>query len=285
MLEAMTDELPIPARVRAMASHLGEIPGVVGVVLGGSRASGAHRPDSDVDLGLYYRGRLDIAALRALAAHSADEVLDVADVGGWGPWVNGGAWLVVDGVRVDWIYRDLDRVRVAWADARAGRYELGIQAGHPLGFYSHMYAAEMALCRVLFDPTGELGQLRAETQQYPEPLGRALVTAIWETELLLGGMAKYAVSTADAWYAAGGLFRVIGVLAHALHGHHGRWVTHEKRLVAAASLLPAAPRDFAGRVQGILSRLGASGEELGAAIAGVRALVTDTLARLPPRAG
>jgi predicted nucleotidyltransferase len=277
----MTEEPPIPARVRAMATRLGEVPGVVAVVLGGSRATGAHRPDSDIDLGLYYRGHLDVAGLRALATETADEVHGVAEVGGWGPWVNGGAWLVVDGMRVDWIYRELERVRAVWTEACAGRYELGVQAGHPLGFYSHIYAAEVALCRVLVDPREELAQLRAETQQYPEPLGQALVAAIWETELLLSGMAKYAVPTGDAWYAAGGLFRAIGVLAHALHGHHGRWVTHEKRLVAAASLLPAAPRDFAGRVQGILSRLGTSGEELGAAIAGVRALVTDTLARLP----
>lgn len=282
----MTDDLPISARVRAMASRLGEVPGVVAVVLGGSRATGAHRADSDVDLGLYYRGRLDIAALRALAAETADEVRSVAEVGGWGPWVNGGAWLTVDGIHVDWIYRDLDRVASNWASALEGRYEVGIQANHPLGFYSHTYAGEAALCRVLLDPSGELTRLHTETERYPEALGRALVAGIWEAEMLVDGLMKYAVATGDGWSVAGGLFRAIGVLAHALHGHHGRWVIHgEKRLIATASLLPAAPRDFAGRVQGILSRLGASGEELGAAIAGVRALINDTRARLPPRAG
>ena len=30
------------------------VPGVVGVVLGGSRARGTHRSDSDVDIGIYY---------------------------------------------------------------------------------------------------------------------------------------------------------------------------------------------------------------------------------------
>lgn len=86
MLAAVTADLPVPRRVLALASRLAEVPGVVGGVLGGSRAIGAHRPASDVDLG-------------------------ISEIGGWGPWVNGGAWLVVGETRVDWIYRDLDARR------------------------------------------------------------------------------------------------------------------------------------------------------------------------------
>src|SRR3712207_8687536 len=37
--------------------------------------------------------------------------------GGWGPWVDGGGWLTIDGSAVDWIYRDLDRVERSWEDA------------------------------------------------------------------------------------------------------------------------------------------------------------------------
>ena len=42
------------------------------LVLGGSRARGTHRPDSDHDIGIYYRGDVDLAGLQALA----DEVLN-----------------------------------------------------------------------------------------------------------------------------------------------------------------------------------------------------------------
>jgi hypothetical protein len=38
--------------------------------------------------------------------------------GEWGPWVDGGGWLHVGGTAVDWLYRDLDRVRKSWEDAR-----------------------------------------------------------------------------------------------------------------------------------------------------------------------
>src|ERR1044071_6125822 len=97
-------ELAVPQRVLDMTGRLAEIPGVVGVVLRGSRAIGTHRPGSDVGLGVFYRGSLDVPALRALAAEADAEVLGISEIGGWGPWVNGGAWLVVDGMRVDWLY-------------------------------------------------------------------------------------------------------------------------------------------------------------------------------------
>jgi predicted nucleotidyltransferase len=44
----------LTAPVAELAADLAGLPGVVAVVLGGSRAAGTHRPDSDWDLGLYY---------------------------------------------------------------------------------------------------------------------------------------------------------------------------------------------------------------------------------------
>jgi len=282
MLVPVTD-LAVPPRVLATTGRLAEIPGIAGVALGGSRAIGTHRPDSDVDLGLYYRGSLDVAALRVLAAEVADEVLGISEVGGWGPWVNGGAWLVVDGTCVDWIYRDLDRVTAIWSECRAGRYEIGIQAGHPLGYYSHAYPGEVALCQVLADPTGALTRLRAAAQDYPAALADALVAATWEPDLLLYSASSHGAASADAFFTAGCLFRAIGVLAQALHGHHRHWVTTEKRLIDAAGRLAAAPPDFARRAHTILGRTGTTPDEIAATVAAARELVADTIARLPAR--
>lgn len=180
--------------IGAMAARLTGVRGVRAVSLGGSRARGAERPGSDWDLGVYYRGTPDVAALTALAAEVAEgpagSPVEVAGPGGWGPWVNGGSWLTVDGVAVDWILRDLDRVERVWTDCREGRYEVGIQPGHPLGFWSPAYAGEVALCRVLADPYGELTRLRAETADYPEPLRTALAGAVWEAEFSVAAARK-----------------------------------------------------------------------------------------------
>lgn len=247
-----------------LAERLVAVDGVVAVALGGSRARGTQRPDSDYDLGLYYRGAPDLAALRALAGET-----ELSELGGWGPWVNGGGWLTLEGVRVDWLYRDLDRVRSIWADCQEGRFEIGHQTGHPVGFYSHAYVGEVALCRVLADPTGELTSLRDETQAYPPALAASLANGLWEARFLFDNAGK----GNDPTYAAGCLFRAIGAICHAMHGRAGRWLINEKGMIASAARLPSAPEGFAEQAHAILGAVGTTPAELAATIARARALL------------
>ncbi|MET7647726.1 nucleotidyltransferase domain-containing protein [Streptomyces sp. NPDC005426] len=230
-----------------MAERLTAVPGIRAVVLGGSRARGAHRPDSDWDLGLYYRGVPDLAALTSLASAFQGSPVEVAGPGGWGPWVNGGAWLRVDGVPVDWILRDLDRVEAVWSDCRQGRYEVGVQPGHPLGFWSPAYPGEVALGRVLADPHGELTALQQATSEYPEPLRRALADAAWEADFSVVAARKSAPA-GDRLHVSLCLSRAFGVLVQSLHAHHRHWCLNEKGALAAAAALPDTPADFAARV-------------------------------------
>lgn len=261
--------------IEHMAARLAEIPGVVGVMLGGSRARGEHRPESDWDLGVYYRGALDLAALGELAGPG----VEVAGPGGWGPWVNGGAWLRVDGVAVDWILRDLDRVERVWADCRAGRYEVGVQAGHPLGFWSPCYAGELALGRVLTDPNGELAALKAELADYPEPLRAALTAGAWEADFLVGAAAKGA-ARGDVLYVSLCLSRAVGVLVQALYARDRRWCLNEKGALAVADQLPCAPADFGARVGQLLGAVGETPEALTATADRARELVGEAVAAL-----
>ncbi|MER7846363.1 nucleotidyltransferase domain-containing protein [Kitasatospora sp. NPDC096077] len=265
----------IDERIASMARQLAEVPGVVGVMLGGSRARGEHRPGSDWDLGVYYRGAPDLAALRALAGPE----VEVAGPGGWGPWVNGGAWLRVDGVAVDWILRDLDRVERVWADCRAGRYEVGVQAGHPLGFWSPCYPGEVALGRVLADPAGELTALKARTARYPEPLREALTAGAWEAGFLVDVAAKGA-ARGDVLYVSLCLSRAVGVLVQALYARDRRWCLNEKGALAVAEQLPGVPADFGSRVRRLLGSAGEGPEALTATVERARELVGEVSAVL-----
>ncbi|MEV6977601.1 nucleotidyltransferase domain-containing protein [Kitasatospora sp. NPDC093806] len=262
--------------IETMAGRLAGVPGVVGVLLGGSRARGEHRPESDWDLGVYYRGALDLDALR----ESAGPGVEVAGPGGWGPWVNGGAWLTVDGLgQVDWILRDLDRVDRVWADCREGRYEVGTQAGHPLGFWSPCYPGELALGRVLADPTGELAARQGEFAHYPEPLRDALTGGSWEAGFLLAGAAKGA-ARGDTLYVSLCLARAVGVLVQALFAADRRWCLNEKGALAVAETLPGAPAGFGPRARALLAAPGDGPAALTATVAAARALVEDTEAAL-----
>lgn len=282
-MNATNDTPPTDAALRAriddMAAQLTALPGIRAVALGGSRARGTHRPDSDWDLGLYYRGAPDLAALTALAREAQGSAVEVAGPGGWGPWVDGGAWLRVDGVAVDWILRDLDRVEAVWSDCREGRFEVGVQPGHPLGFWSPAYPGEVALGHVLSDPAGELTALREQVARYPEALREALVDAAWEAEFLVVGARKSAPA-GDTLHVALCLARAFGILAQSLHAHHRTWCLNEKGALAAAAALPGTPAGFAERVGAALRALDAEAVETAAAVVReVRAVVR------PGRAG
>lgn len=191
--------------------------------------------------------------------------------------MDGGAWLEIDGTAVDWIYRDLERVRTAWRDAEQGRFGFHFQVGHPLGVPDFAYAGELALGRILADPSGQVASLRQAAQSYPPPLRKALVERLREATFALE-IAGKAVSRGDSAYVAGCLFRVVLLCAHALHADAGRWLINEKGAVAAAARLPNAPTGFGPRAQQVCGHIGSTTAELRDTLTNARRLLEDTRA-------
>jgi hypothetical protein len=244
-----------------LAVQLGRVDGVVGVMLGGSRARSEHAPTSDYDLGLYYRPPLDTQALLALARLVSGPDAEVTEPGEWGPWVDGGAWLSINGAAVDWIYRDLDRVHAAWDKAKRGHVDFHAQTGHPLGVPDFAYPGEVARGIILHDPSGRLTALQKAAHTYPPALTDGLVERLWEADFLLAGLRK-SVRREDCTWVAGCLFRVVLLCAHALHGSAGRWLINEKGAVNSAGQLPNSPPDFSHRAHNILGHLGTTTTDL-----------------------
>ena len=163
---------------RELVGELAALPGVEAIVLGGSHARGRAREGSDVDLGLLYRDArpLDVAAVRALAARWNDAANPVvSELYEWGPWVNGGAWLMLRGRRVDLLYKSLDRSEETIAEARAGRHEIHFAQQPPFGFWSGTLLGESACALPLHDPAGHAERLRREVAAYPEALRAAVL--------------------------------------------------------------------------------------------------------------
>jgi hypothetical protein len=207
------------------ADLLASLPEVRAVSLGGSRAAGTARPDSDWDFAVYYRGSFDPAGLR-LPGWTGQ----IFPVGGWGGGVfNGGAWLRAGDRWVDVHYRDLDDVEHQLAKARAGRFGLERLSFHLAGIPTYIVVAELATHRVL---RGELPR-----PAFPVELRRS-APGRWRA------WARATLGYARAAHAGRGhLADTVGAIAvatcqgaHAVLAERGQWITNEKALVDRAGL-------------------------------------------------
>lgn len=258
------------AFIATIAERLRAVPGVTAVVLGGSRGRGAARPDSDYDLGLYFDApeTFDIAALNRVAQDLDDEHrADLCTpIGGWGRWVVGGGWLRVDGAPVDFIYRELPRVRRVMDDCRASKIEIGTQAGHPFGFVSAIYMGEVATCRLLWETDGALTVLKAQTQPYPPALKRALIAARWEAGFC-AAIAEKPARRGDLSYVASALSRGAMCLTLALFGLNEQWWLNEKGAIALAASFPLRLPRFDARVNELIALVGVDAPRAAALLA------------------
>lgn len=195
------------------------------VSLGGSRARGAHRPDSDWDFGIYYRGRFDPDTLRAIGWPG-----EVSEVGGWSKGVfNGGAWLEIDGRRSDVHYRDLDVIDREFEAAGEGRFRIEPLMFHLAGIPSYLVLAELAGQQVL---RGHL-----PTPDYPAALREQAPQVWWDrAERTFGYALENYTPYGRLAQCAGLVGQAASQAAHAVLAARGQWVTNEKTLLTQAGL-------------------------------------------------
>ncbi|MEV0221234.1 nucleotidyltransferase domain-containing protein [Streptomyces sp. NPDC050704] len=220
----MNDDSPF---LDAVADRLAALPAVRAVALGGSRAQGTHTPDSDWDLAVYYRGGdFTPAALRAVGWEG-----EVSEIGAWGGGVfNGGAWLTIDGRRVDVHYRDLDVVEHELAEAAEGRFHTEPLLFHLAGIPSYLVVAELAVNEVLRGtlprPATYPAELRRTARDRWHGTARMTLAYARTNHAPHGRRTEVAGAIATAAMQAG----------HAVLAARGEWVTNEKRLLERAGL-------------------------------------------------
>jgi predicted nucleotidyltransferase len=235
-----------------IANKIQRVSGVTAVVLGGSRARGTARPDSDIDLGIYYHTQqpLDLDALNRLATELDDQHRPtlLTPIGGWGLWINGGGWLKIHGTSVDFLYRELEQVQQVITDCRAGRLQVDYQPGHPHAFTSAIYLAEIALSQPLTDPHGTIAGLKKLTIPYPPALQQALIDRFfWESSFSTAIAAK-AASRGDAAYVAGCMFRCTSCLLQTLFALNKQYWMNEKGALAIAAGFDRSPVNLQKRL-------------------------------------
>lgn len=251
------DRLALAAQV---AQALGDVAGVDAVVLGGSLATGTAHAGSDIDLGIYYDAQgLDCEAAAAVATRLDDAHRTGVFVppGSWGPWIDGGGWLTVEGVAVDLLLRDAAKVADTIRQCCDGVVTIDYQCGHPFGFVNAIYMGEVACCQPLWAGNDRLAAMKASITPFPEGYRTAAIAKfLWEADfsLLCGGKAA---AKQDTLYASGSLFRAAVALAQVVYAHNGLYMLNEKgclqRLAATPGLM--LPPNFVEDIARVMTLL------------------------------
>ncbi|MGG1658393.1 nucleotidyltransferase domain-containing protein [Brevibacillus sp. NRS-1366] len=266
--------------ISKMIDSLKQIDGVSALVLGGSRARGTENPNSDIDIGIYYDANngLDIAQLRRVASVLDDDNRDnlLTEIGDWGPWINGGGWLKVNQKPVDFLYRDQNRVSKVMEQCLAGDITIDYQPGHPHGFINSIYLAEIALCKVLWDPSGLVEELKTRTNPYPHVLQKAIIQKfLWEANFSLE-IGRKGIYKKDLSYIAGCCFRSVSCLNQVLFALNETYWMNEKGAVAIADSFSMVPSKYSYTVNNILTLVTEDQAELEQALRMLRDLIHET---------
>jgi predicted nucleotidyltransferase len=252
--------------LRAVVDELKRVPGIAAVVLGGSYACGTQREDSDLDVAIYYEPETpfavgEIRRIAAAVSRNIDPV--VTDFYGWGPWVNGGAWIHSDVGQIDLLYRNLHQVRETIDEAQRGIVHHDYYQQPVYGFYSVIYLAETAACIPLYDPLGRIAKLKQKVAKYPSALRQRIVAdSLWIAEFTLNHARRFAVR-GDIYNTVGCLTRVAGALTQTLFALNEAYFMTDKSAMGMIANFKVAPAAYVDQVAAVLARPGRTASELG----------------------
>lgn len=265
--------------LKGVVSDLRELAGVEAIVLGGSHARGRARPDSDIDIGLYYRRDtpFNVEHIRQIANRRNDTPAPVVSgISEWGRWVDGGAWLQIEGQRVDLLYRSIEKVESTLADALAGRFEIDFEQQPPFGFFGPTLLGEVAIAVPLHDPTSVVARLKARVSPMPDALAEAVIQdRLWNVQFGLTAFARKFAANNDILGVAGCLVRFVQALALALFALNRVYPVNDKTTMAEVDAFAIAPDGFGIRVRSILSEIGSTPEALDANVDAMVSLFED----------
>jgi Nucleotidyltransferase domain len=245
----LTPVCGLPHDVEDLCAALARIRGVEAVAIGGSQGTGTADAGSDWDLGVYYRGSID---LRPLARYG-----EVHPPGSWGRIMNGGAWLTLGGVKIDVMLRDIDIARYWSARARRGSYKIDALLGYVAGVPTYTLMAELAVNKVIY------GRLPTP-KSYPLKLSQ-VGERRWRLHAEFSlAHAQMRAERGDVIGTVGQSAKAVIELAHALACARHLWVVNEKKLIERSGLqdlraqfthIPAAAQQLMIWLDGLRSKL------------------------------
>ena len=239
------------------------VAGIDAIVLGGSHATGTANKNSDIDIGIYYdETSFDLITFRHLAATLDDQHQNdiITEPGEWGPWINGGGWLTINGIAVDLLFRNTKKVISVIDACIDGKITIDYQCGHPFGFVNSIYMGELAYCKILCNKNNLILDQKKRLDPFPRSYQKAVIERfLWECEFSMQCGSK-AISKGDVLYAAGSIFRCAISLLQVLYAINEMYMLNEKGCLQRLLQQKAAylPINFAKDIKAALSDLNAN---------------------------
>ena len=236
------------------------VAGIDAIVLGGSHATGTANKNSDIDVGIYYdETTFDLSSFRCLAATLDDEHRKdiITEPGEWGPWINGGGWLTINGIAVDLLFRNTKKVISVIDACIDGTITIDYQCGHPFGFVNSIYMGELAYCKILCNNNNLILDQKKRLDPFPRSYQKAAIERfLWECEFSMQCGTK-AISKGDILYAAGSIFRCAISLLQVLYAMNEMYMLNEKGCLQRLLKQKSAylPMNFAQDMEAALSNL------------------------------
>ena len=260
--------------------ELNGLPGIVGVVLGGSRARGTNHATSDIDIGIYYdeSAGFSINDVSRVATKLDDEHREnlVTSLGEWGAWINGGGWIIVQGYHVDLIFRDVNRVEQVIDECLLGNVSTYYHTGHPHAYLNVMYMGEVSICKILDDKTNRIDKLKSKTIPYPKSLKDAIIGYFMFEASFSLMFAKDNIAKDDISYVTGHCYRTISCLNQVLFAMNEEYCINEKKAVRMIGEFDIKPQDFKKRIDKIITLLSPSIDSTKQGLEILQELISET---------
>ena len=187
-----------------IAEKLKLVPNISAIVLGGSYADGRQRPDSDIDLGLFYREKdpFSIEKIKKLA------------------WEEYGRKITLAEEEYEKV-KSLGGLHIIGSERhesrRIGELENDYYQYPPNGFHSFIYLAEIETNKILYDPENFISKLKKRVSIYPQKLKNKIINFfLWDSEFALSRARKFA-NRKEINLVAGSITRIIHDLTLVLY--------------------------------------------------------------------
>lgn len=270
----------IELTIKKIVDSLRKVDGIEAIVLGGSRARGDFSAKSDIDIGIYYRdsSQLDLESLSRIASELDDthRTKLITKIGEWGPWINGGGWLNIDGMATDFLLRDFNKVSSVIDKCLNKEITIDYQPGHPHGFVNTIYVAETFYCHVLWENSNLMVQLKNKITPYPLSIKIGIINKfLWEAGFSCG-IASKSIVKKDIVYATGCFYRVVSCLIQIVYALNETYIMNEKGALACTDTFKIAPKNFKDKVENIFCTLSMEPENINALIDQLLGIVKET---------